>query len=80
MTMGPRWPRKNSPSTDSRWGKRRCGSGCCRLDCGRRGERAWSACTCGAGGERAGGELLQWDTSTHDWLEGRGPRLYLIAL
>jgi transposase len=26
------------------------------------------------------GELLQWDTSTHDWLEGRGPRLYLIAL
>jgi transposase len=25
------------------------------------------------------GELLQWDTSTHDWLEGRGPRLYLIA-
>jgi transposase len=26
------------------------------------------------------GELLQWDTSTHHWLEGRGPRLYLIAL
>ena len=26
------------------------------------------------------GELLQWDTSTHDWLEGRGPRLYLIAM
>jgi transposase len=26
------------------------------------------------------GELLQWDTSTHDWLEGRGERLYLIAL
>jgi transposase len=26
------------------------------------------------------GELVQWDTSTHDWLEGRGPRLYLIAL
>lgn len=26
------------------------------------------------------GELLQWDTSTHDWLEGRGLRLYLIAL
>jgi hypothetical protein len=24
--------------------------------------------------------LLQWDTSTHDWLEGRGERLYLIAL
>lgn len=26
------------------------------------------------------GELLQWDTSTHDWLEGRGGKLYLISL
>jgi transposase len=26
------------------------------------------------------GELVQWDTSEHDWLEGRGPRLYLIAM
>jgi len=26
------------------------------------------------------GELLQWDTSTHDWLEGRGQPLYLIAM
>jgi transposase-like protein len=26
------------------------------------------------------GELVQWDTSTHDWLEGRGQRLYLIAM
>ena len=26
------------------------------------------------------GELLQWDTSKHDWLEGRGERLYLIAM
>jgi transposase len=26
------------------------------------------------------GELVQWDTSEHDWLEGRGPKLYLIAL
>ena len=26
------------------------------------------------------GELVQWDTSVHDWLEGRGPRLYLIAM
>src|SRR5262249_33371259 len=24
------------------------------------------------------GELVQWDTSDHDWLEGRGERLYLI--
>lgn len=26
------------------------------------------------------GELLQWDTSTHNWLEGRGEKLYLISL
>ena len=27
-----------------------------------------------------GGELVQWDTSEHDWLEGRGEKLYLIAM
>jgi hypothetical protein len=26
------------------------------------------------------GELVQWDTSEHNWLEGRGPRLYLVAM
>lgn len=26
------------------------------------------------------GELVQWDTSVHDWLEGRGERLYLVAM
>src|SRR5438876_3785049 len=26
------------------------------------------------------GELLQWDTSEHDWLEGRGPRRYLVEM
>jgi hypothetical protein len=26
------------------------------------------------------GELVQWDTSDHDWLEGRGERLYPIAM
>ena len=26
------------------------------------------------------GELVQWDSSTQDWLEGRGPRLKLIRL
>ena len=26
------------------------------------------------------GDRVQWDTSVHDWLEGRGPRLYLVAL
>ena len=25
-------------------------------------------------------ELVQWDSSEHDWLEGRGERLYLIAM
>ena len=26
------------------------------------------------------GELVQWDTSEHDWLEGRGEKLFLIAM
>jgi transposase len=26
------------------------------------------------------GEMVQWDTSEHDWLEGRGPQLYLIHM
>ncbi len=26
------------------------------------------------------GELVQWDTSDHAWLEGRGPQLYLIHM
>jgi transposase len=26
------------------------------------------------------GEMVQWDTSEHDWLEGRGAKLYLIAM
>jgi hypothetical protein len=26
------------------------------------------------------GELVQWDTSEHDWLEGRGERMYLIGM
>lgn len=26
------------------------------------------------------GELVQWDTSEHDWLERRGEKLYLIAM
>ena len=26
------------------------------------------------------GELVQWDTSTHDWLEGRGPVRYLVRM
>jgi hypothetical protein len=26
------------------------------------------------------GELVQWDTSEHDWLEGRGDKMYLISM
>ena len=26
------------------------------------------------------GELVQWDTSEHPWLEERGPKLYLISM
>lgn len=28
----------------------------------------------------ARGEMVQWDTSDHDWLEGRGERFYLIHM
>ena len=28
----------------------------------------------------ADGELVQWDASEHDWLEGRGEKLYLIGM
>jgi DNA-binding Lrp family transcriptional regulator len=28
----------------------------------------------------AWGELVQWDTSDHNWLEGRGPRIFLVAM
>src|ERR1039458_6262214 len=42
----------------------------------RRGEggRGWRR------GGSGGGELVQWDTWVHGWLEGRGPRLYLVAM
>jgi DNA-binding Lrp family transcriptional regulator len=26
------------------------------------------------------GELVQWDTSVHDWLEGRGETIYLVSM
>src|SRR5947208_5780307 len=26
------------------------------------------------------GELVQWDTSDHNWLEGRGEKIYLISM
>jgi len=29
---------------------------------------------------RGYGELVQWDTSNHDWLEGRGPVRYLVRM
>jgi hypothetical protein len=31
-------------------------------------------------GRECAGELVQWDTSVHDWLEGRGQRLHLVAM
>lgn len=35
---------------------------------------AWRPWRCGFG------ELVQWDTSEHDWLEGRGPVRYLVRM
>lgn len=41
---------------------------------------AWSRCTSGASGEAAGESWCSWDTSEHDWLEGRGEKPYLIHM
>ncbi len=34
----------------------------------------------GGHGATGFGELVQWDTSEHDWLEGRGPVRYLVRM
>src|SRR5256884_4761743 len=46
------------------------------------GQRAEGVRRYMCGGRRRAryGELVQWDTSEHDWLEGRGEKLYLIAM
>jgi hypothetical protein len=41
---------------------------------------AWWNCTRSGPRRSRCGELVQWDTSTHDWLEGRGERIYLISM
>ena len=35
---------------------------------------------CGGRGEGGLGELVPWDTSDHDWLEGRVPVRYLVRM
>ena len=40
---------------------------------------AWWSAPVAAARSRCG-ELVQWDTSNHDWLEGRGERIYLISM
>jgi hypothetical protein len=35
---------------------------------------------CWRAGRSGFGELVQWDTSDHDWLEGRGPVRYLVRM
>jgi hypothetical protein len=43
-------------------------------------ERKLAAVHCWRPRRSAFGELVQWDTSEHDWLEGRGPVRYLVRL
>ena len=43
-------------------------------------ERKLSEVHCWRPRRSAFGELVQWDTSDHDWLEGRGPVRYLVRL
>ena len=40
----------------------------------------WKRCMCWRPRRSAFGELVQWDTSEHDWLEGRGPVRYLVRM
>ena len=42
--------------------------------------QAGTSASCGVRGGSCRGELVQWDTSEHDWLEGRGEKLYLIGM
>ncbi len=44
------------------------------------GGRKIEAAHCWRPRRSAFGELVQWDTSEHDWLEGRGPVRYLVRL
>ena len=41
---------------------------------------SWEEVHCWRPRRSAFGELVQWDTSEHDWLEGRGPVRYLVRL
>ena len=42
--------------------------------------REWRKSTRGVQRRARCGELVQWDTSEHAWLEERGPKLYLISM
>src|SRR5437667_5379087 len=44
------------------------------------GSRKIQEVHCGRPRRTAFGELVQWDTSDHDWLEGRGPVRYLVRM
>src|ERR1700747_1090857 len=71
MTTGPRWPPESWETLRQwlieakLWRRRRA-----RIE----QAHVWRA-------RRARyGELVQWDSSEHDWLEGRGEKLYLIGM
>jgi hypothetical protein len=44
------------------------------------GSRKMQEVHCWRARRSAFGELVQWDTSDHDWLEGRGPVRYLVRM
>src|SRR4051812_13216405 len=64
-------------------GSARKGCASCSLEtaCGRRSGEKISEIHTWRARRSCSGELIQWDTSVHAWLEDRGPeKMYLIAL
>src|SRR6476660_2215819 len=87
------WAAKSIGASDPRWRQniwpasttfmpdaRRCGVGCSKANCGM---AAGSASTRSISGGRAAPEGANWCSGTpasNAWLEGRGPKLYLISM
>ena len=60
--------------------KETCGNGWRRRDCGEPASGGWWRCTNGGRGGAAVASWCSGTPATHDWLEGRGERIYLISM
>jgi hypothetical protein len=60
--------------------RKQCGSGCVKPDCGELEKQPTGKIHMWRVRRERWGEMVQWDTSEHDWLEGRGEQIYLIKM